>query len=172
MILPIAGHEPDVSRAGFVAANAAVCGNVVLGEDSTVWFSAAIRAEAEYVKVGARSNVQDQAMLHTQPGSPVIIGEGVSIGHGAIVHGAQIDDDVLIGMHATVLNRAHVGKGSLIAAGALVTEDTVVPPYSLVMGVPGKVVRQVSAEQLECTRWGAASYVELGAVYRAAGAEG
>ena len=141
------GHAPQVRDAAFVAPTAVLVGQVTLEPGSSVWYGAVLRADTGRILVGEDSNVQDNAVLHTGPDLDVVIGERVSIGHSAVVHGCTVGDDCLIGMHATVLNGAVVGKGSLIAAGALVTENTVIPPHSLVMGVPGKVRGTVTPEK-------------------------
>ena len=122
-------------------------GDVSLGEDVSVWPTAVIRGDVERIVIGARSNVQDGAVIHADPGKPTIVGEDCVIGHRAVVHGTILEDGVLVGMGAILLNHVRVGRGSIIAAGAVVTEGTQVPPGSLVVGVPGKVVRALSAEQ-------------------------
>jgi len=142
---------------------AVVLGDVVLSDDVSVWPTAVIRGDVERITVGARSNVQDGAVLHADPGMPTVIGEDCVIGHRAIVHGAVLEDGVLVGMGAIVLNGARVGSGSLIGAGALVTEGSVVPPGSLVLGMPGKVVRQLDAGAREVIRANARRYVEQAA---------
>ena len=120
-----------------------------------------LRGDGDAIRIGARSNIQDSAVVHTDPGYPVSVGSGVSVGHGAVLHGCTVEDDVLVGMNATVLNGARVGAGSLIAAGALVPENAVIPPGSLVAGVPGKVRRELAAAELDHVRTNAENYVEL-----------
>lgn len=142
---------------------AVVMGDVVLADDVSVWPTAVIRGDVERITVGARSNVQDGAVIHADPGMPTVIGEDCVIGHRAIVHGAVLEDGVLVGMGAIVLNGARVGSGSLIGAGALVTEGTVVPEGSLVLGMPGKVVRQLDAGARDVIRANAHRYVEQAA---------
>lgn len=146
MLVEFKGMAPDVSQASYIAPNAAICGDVTLGEGSSVWFGAAIRGEVAPIRIGKNSNVQDNATLHSDHDCPIVLGERVSVGHNAVVHGAVIENDVTVGMHATVLNGAVIGAGSMIAAGALVKERQVIPPCSLVVGVPGKVVRTLDAE--------------------------
>ena len=124
------------------------------------------RGAWDAIIIGARSNLQDNVTVHGDPGAPVWIGTGVSIGHGAVIHGCTIEDDCLIGMHATVLNRALVGAGSVIAAGAVVLEDAVIPPHSLVAGVPGKVRRQLTPDEVAGIRRNADTYVDLAAAHR------
>ena len=162
--------RPELRAASaWVAPTATVVGNVRLGEQASVWFGAVIRGDCDWVSIGARSNVQDLACLHADPGIPCQVGNDVTIGHAAVVHGAIVEDEVLIGIRATILNGARIGRGSLIAAAALVTEGSNIPPGSLVMGVPGKVVRQVTAEDLERIRHGSAHYVSAAAAFRRAG---
>lgn len=139
MIIEFKGMRPDIDKAAYIAENATISGDVTLGENSSVWFNAVMRAEVAPITIGALSNVQDHVMLHADYDCPVTIGERVSIGHSAIVHGATIEDRVIVGMGAIVMNGAVIGEGSIIAAGALVKEGMVVPPYSLVAGVPGVV---------------------------------
>lgn len=148
MIIPIEGHTPDVSQAAFVAENATVCGDVVLGKDSSVWFGAVMRAESEPMRIGTRTNIQDNVTAHIDNGFPVTIGNDVTVGHNAVVHGCTVEDGVLIGMGSTVLNGAVIGKGSVVAAGALVLEGAVVPPNSLVAGVPAKVKKTFAPEEV------------------------
>lgn len=138
----IDGVEPQVSEASFLAPGAVLLGKVELGRGSSVWYGCILRGDDERIVLGEDCNVQDGSVLHADPGEPAILGDRVSLGHGAIVHGATIADDVLIGMRAVVLNGAHVGSGSVVAAGAVVRPGTQVPPGSLVAGVPAKVRRE------------------------------
>jgi carbonic anhydrase/acetyltransferase-like protein (isoleucine patch superfamily) len=162
-------HHPEmVHETAFVAPGAVVVGNVTVGPEASLWFGVVVRGDAEAVVIGPQTNVQDGSLLHADPGQPCVLGARVSLGHGAIVHGARVDDDVLIGMGATVLNGAHIGSGSIVAAGCVVTPGTDVPPRSLVMGLPGKVVRQTSDEDLERVRATAQHYLEFGRRYREA----
>ncbi len=133
----------------FIAPNATVIGEVELGAQSSVWFGAVIRGDADKISVGDRTNIQDNAVLHADPGSPCIIGSDCVVGHSAIVHGAKVDHHVLIGMHATVLNDAEIGAYSIIGANALIPTGMKIPPYSLVLGVPAKIVKKMddSAEK-------------------------
>jgi carbonic anhydrase/acetyltransferase-like protein (isoleucine patch superfamily) len=147
----------------FIHPTAVVLGDVQLADDTSVWPTAVIRGDVERIVIGARSNVQDGAVIHADPGKPTIVGEECVIGHRAIVHGSVLEDGVLVGMGAILLNGVQVGAGSIIGAGAVLTEGTVVPPGSMVLGVPGKVVRAVSAEQQAGIRANAARYVALAA---------
>jgi carbonic anhydrase/acetyltransferase-like protein (isoleucine patch superfamily) len=143
----------------FIHPTAVVLGDVLLAADTSVWPTAVIRGDVERITIGARSNVQDGAVLHADPGVPTIIGEDCVIGHRAVVHGSVLEQGVLVGMGAILLNRVRVGAGSIIAAGAVVLEGTVVPPGSLVVGMPATVVRALSAEQQAAIVANAARYV-------------
>lgn len=145
----------------FIAKNASVMGKVTLGEDVSVWYGAVIRADVEEITIGNRTNIQDTAVIHADPGDPSRIGHDVTIGHGAIVHGATVDDFSLIGMRATILNKAKVGKFCIIGAHALVTEGMEIPDYSLAVGAPAKVIRQLTPEQAERLKLSSEHYVEM-----------
>ena len=160
-IYKVDGCVPQVGAAAFVADNATLAGDVTLAEESSVWYGAVLRADTGRITVGAGSNVQDNAVLHTGPGLDVTVGRGTSVGHGAVVHGCTVGDGCLIGMHATILNGAVIGDGCLIAAGALVPENMQVPAGGLVIGVPGKVVRPVSAAQAAAIKANEEEYLEL-----------
>lgn len=161
MISAFGGHEPSIHATAWVAENATVIGDVVLGAGVGVFYGAVIRADAAAIAIGADSNVQDGVVLHADPGMPCTVGERVSIGHNAILHGCTVGDDVLIGMGSTVLNGAVIGAGSLIAANALVSEAAVVPPGSMVVGVPGKVRRELSEAERAGVQFNAAAYTQL-----------
>lgn len=150
---------PELDESAFVALGAVVVGQVRLAADSSVWYNAVLRAEAEPITLGERSNLQDGVVCHVDAGYPVTIGTGVSVGHRAVLHGCTVEDDCLIGMGATILNGAVVGAGSLVAAGAVVLEGTVVPPGSLVAGVPGKVRRELTADEQAGIRRNAEAYL-------------
>lgn len=159
--------RPELRAASaWIAPTATVVGNVTLGDQASVWFGAVVRGDCEAVSIGARSNVQDLCCLHADPGFPCTIGADVTIGHAAVVHGATVEDEVLIGIRATVLNGARIGAGSLIGAAALVTEGAVIPPRSLVLGVPGKVVRQLTDGDIERIRRGSQHYVAAAAQFK------
>lgn len=159
------GVEPDVSETAWVAGGATLIGRVLLGARSSVWFTAVLRADGDRIVVGEETNVQDGVVVHADPGLPVSVGNRVSVGHRAVLHGCTIDDDVLIGMGAVVLNGAHIGKGALVAAGAVVLEGTTVPPGALVAGVPAKVRRQLTDEEVAAARSNADAYVRLATRY-------
>ena len=143
----------------WVAPDANVIGKVILGEDVGIWFGATLRGDNEPIIVGARSNIQEGTVVHTDPGKPVIIGEGCTIGHGAIIHGCTIGNNSLIGMGATVLNGAVIGNNCLVGANALVTEGKVFPDNSLIVGAPAKAIRTLDAEAIEGLKRSAESYV-------------
>lgn len=145
----------------FIAHNASVMGNVTFGEKVSVWYGAVIRADVETIVIGDNSNIQDTAVLHADPGDPTIIGNDVTVGHGAIIHGAIVGDGSLIGMRATVLNKAKIGKNCIIGACALVTEGMIIPDNSLAIGIPAKVVKQLSDVQAQMLKLGALHYVEM-----------
>jgi carbonic anhydrase/acetyltransferase-like protein (isoleucine patch superfamily) len=159
-------YHPEIDPAAFVHADAIVIGRVRIGARASVWPTAVIRADSEVIRIGAECNVQDGAVLHADPGFPANIGERVAIGHRAIVHGATVEDDCLIGMGAIVLNGARVGRGSLIGAGAVCKEGMEIPPNSVVLGVPGRVVRETTPEMRERIAKTVRSYLELSAAHR------
>src|SRR5512138_2519494 len=160
MIAAYAGRAPQLDPSVFVVNSATVIGDVVIGPESSIWFGAVVRGDIHAIRIGARSNVQDNATLHVVGGKfGTTLGDGVTIGHNAVVHGCTIEDGVLVGMGAIVLDDARVGAESLIAAGALVPPGMRVPPRSLVLGSPGKVVRPVSDDELERIRTSASNYV-------------
>lgn len=166
MLRSFAGRLPIIHESSYVDVSAQVLGEVTLGQQSSVWMNAVLRGDVHSIHIGHRSNVQDNAVLHGQRGVwPVVVGDGCTIGHGAIVHGCVLEDDVLVGMGAAILNGARIGAGSIIAAGAVVTEGTQVPPGSLVAGVPGKVKRSLNSTDLDLIRTYAQNYVEYTAVY-------
>jgi carbonic anhydrase/acetyltransferase-like protein (isoleucine patch superfamily) len=149
----------------FIADTARVLGMVELGDDVSIWFGASIRGDADTIKIGEGSNVQDNAVLHADPGVPCILGKECIIGHGAIVHGAVLQNNVLVGMNATVLNHAQIGEFSIVGAGAVVSERMIVPPFSLVLGVPAKVVKQLDAETQNKILQNAQAYKDLAIDY-------
>ncbi len=143
MIWELDGIAPQIADDAWVAPDARLMGNIVLEPGASVWFGAVLRGDNEEIRVGRNSNVQDLTVCHTDIGFPLTIGANCTIGHRAILHGCTIEDGVLIGMGAIILNGARIGAGSLIGAGALIAENKVIPPGSLVMGAPGKVVREL-----------------------------
>ena len=171
MLVPLGDRRPDVDPTAWVAPNATVVGAVTVGPGASLWYGVVVRADAETITVGARSNLQDGVVLHTDPGLHLVVGEGVSVGHGAVVHGCRIEDDVLVGMGAVVMNGAVIGTGSMIGAGALVPAGTVVPPRSLVVGTPGKVRRETTDDELALIRLNADHYCGLRDLHRQAVAD-
>jgi carbonic anhydrase/acetyltransferase-like protein (isoleucine patch superfamily) len=169
LLVPYDGEQPTIHDTAWLAPTATLVGPVTVHEDASVWYGAVLRADYGRITVGARSNVQDNAVFHTGSDLDVTLGEGVSVGHGAVLHGCTIEDDVLVGMGATVLNGARVGRGSLIAAGAVVLEGTEIPPGSLVAGVPGKVRRSLGDPEISRVLENAREYVELARRYKNAG---
>ena len=149
----------------FIAPTATVIGDVTLGDEVSIWFGAVLRGDSDTISIGARTNIQDNAVIHCDPNDPAIIGEECIIGHCAIVHGAKLANNVLVGMNATVLNNAEIGEFSIIGANALVTAGTIIPPYSLVLGSPAKVVKKLSEEQVEGIRINAKVYVDKAKEY-------
>lgn len=160
MFIEFDGARPQLGERVFVAPGARLIGRCRLGDDASVWFNAVLRGDLEAIEIGARSNVQDGAVLHTDFGFPCLVAEDVTIGHGAIVHGASIGRGALIGMGAVVLTGARVGERALVAAGALVPEGKEIPPGWLAMGVPARPVRELTAEELERMERGTRHYVE------------
>jgi carbonic anhydrase/acetyltransferase-like protein (isoleucine patch superfamily) len=142
----------------FVAPSADVIGSVSLGHETSIWFGAVLRGDNDWIHIGAGSNVQDGSIIHVDPGVPVVVGANVTIGHGVLLHGCHIGDGTLVGNRATVLDGARIGAGCLIGAGALVTPRTEIPPGSVVMGAPGRVVRQVQERDLEWMQRGCEAY--------------
>lgn len=160
-------YHPDYIDPGvFVATGAVIIGDVHIGAHSSVWFNAVIRADTDRILIGERTNVQDGVIIHVDAGAPALIGSGVTIGHAAVVHGALVEDDVLIGIGAKVLSGAKIGRESILGAGTLVTGGTIVPSRSLVLGLPGRVVRSLSDEEIASIKSGAARYVRYSTQYR------
>jgi carbonic anhydrase/acetyltransferase-like protein (isoleucine patch superfamily) len=165
-ILSFDAATPYVPESAWVAPNATLVGHVTLGENASVFYGAVVRGDVDSISIGAGSNLQDNVVVHCDAGKPTTIGSGVSVGHAAVLHGCTIEDDCLIGMSATVLNNAVVGAGSLVAAGAVVLEGTVIPPRSLVAGVPARVRRELTNDELDHLRDNADRYVELSRKHR------
>lgn len=166
-LLPFEDRRPDLEESAWVAPGATVVGDVRLGERASVWYGAVLRGDTEPITVGDRTNIQDGAVLHADPGFPATVGSGCVVGHKSIVHGATVEDGCLIGMNATVLNGARIGAGSVVGAGAVVPEGREFPPRSLILGIPAKQVGEVSEDQIKEIERGAAEYVERAAAHRA-----
>jgi len=167
MRIPVNGRQPQVDPSAWVAPGAVLTGDVVLAAEASVWFTSVLRGDGDIIRVGARTNIQDGCVLHTDPGLPLLVGADVSVGHRVVLHGCVIEDRVLVGMGSVVMNGARVGEQSLVAAGALLTEGTVVPPRSLVVGAPAKVRRELTDEEVELVGHNAAHYVALARRYAA-----
>lgn len=159
-------HPELIATDVYVAPSADIVGHVIVGAGSSVWFNSVVRGDTDRVVIGERTNLQDGCVIHVDAGSPALIGSGVTVAHRAVVHGAVVEDDVLIGMGVIILSGARVGRQSIIGAGALVTGGTNVPPRSLVLGLPGRVVRAITDEELETVRETARRYVEYAKQYR------
>ena len=157
---------PRIDPTAYVAPSADLIGAVTLGVRSSVWFQSVIRADDEPITIGNGTNVQDGCIVHIDPGEPVVLGDYVTIGHRAIVHGAQIEDNVMVAIGAIVLTGARIGSNSIIGAGAVVTEGMEIPPNSLVVGVPARIVKTVSDSQAARIRGTAETYIDRGARYR------
>ncbi|MEV6601170.1 gamma carbonic anhydrase family protein [Actinoplanes sp. NPDC051346] len=160
------GHTPWTAPTAWIAPTATLIGQVRIGEHSSLWYGAVIRADGDSITIGEQSNVQDGCVLHADPGIPLTVGNRVSVGHNATLHGCTIGDDVLIGMGATILNGARIGNGVLIAAGALVSQDADIPDGVLVAGVPGKIRRELTPAELADITDNATSYVDLAAAHQ------
>ena len=166
MIRSYQGHSPVIPDSCYVDVSAQVIGDVILGEHASVWMNAVVRGDVHSVRVGANSNVQDCAVLHGMRNLyPVIVGEYVTIGHNATVHGCIVEDACLIGMGATIMNNARIGEGSIIAAGAVVAENMLVPVRSLVTGVPGKVRRKLLSDDRDMILKYARNYLDYTKIY-------
>jgi carbonic anhydrase/acetyltransferase-like protein (isoleucine patch superfamily) len=161
------GRSPRIAKDCFVAENATIVGGVDLGDGSSVWFGTSIRAELENIKIGIRSNVQDNCSVHTDSGFPCVVGDNVSIGHGAIVHGSTIGSNCLIGMGSILLNGSKIGNDCLIGAGSLIVQGTEIPEKTLVLGSPAKARRAVTDEEIQRISENARHYYEFRAAYLA-----
>ena len=159
MIYDFEKHTPKLDPNCWVAPNAVVIGRVELKKDSNIWFNVTLRGDVEPIIVGEGSIIQDGSVIHTDPGCPATIGKNVTVGHLVMLHGCIIEDDCLIGIGSTILNKAKIGKNSIIGANALVTENKVIPERSLVLGSPGKIVRQVTDEEIKSIKENAEHYV-------------
>lgn len=167
LTLPYNGVWPRIAPTAFVAPNAVIVGDVEIGDEASVWFGVVIRADMASVRIGPRSSIQDNAVIHTDEGAPVIIGADCSVGHAVVLHGATVGDGALIGMGATLLNRAEVGAGCILAAGALLAEGKRIAAGQLAMGAPAKPVRAVNDEERLRMRDGVAHYLAFAREYRA-----
>ena len=166
MIKLFEGKQPQLGRNVYVSENAIVIGDVTLGDEVNIWFGAVLRGDMHYIKIGNRTNIQDNSVVHvTTKVSPTNIGSGVTVGHGAIIHGCTIEDDCLIGMGAILMDDAVIGAGSLIGAGALIPPNMKIPKNSLVVGSPGKVIRQIKEVEREMILERPQEYIDLASIY-------
>jgi len=171
IVRTIDGHTPQLGRGVFLAETCAVIGDVVIGDESSIWYSTVIRGDVMAIRIGARTSIQDGAVVHVTGGRfGTQIGDDCTVGHAAIIHACTIEDGCLIGMGSTILDGARVGRGSLVGAGALVTPGTDIPAGSLVLGAPARVVRPIQPKEREQIESGAAHYVELARRYLAGSA--
>lgn len=155
-----------ISPESFIAPNATLVGDVTVETGASIWYQAVLRGDMAPITIGARTNIQDGCLLHTNRDCPLVVGQNVTVGHGAILHGATIEDDALIGMGAIILDKAVIGTGSIIGAGTIVPEGKVIPPHHLAMGVPVKVIRELTQPELEKVRENAQVYESYAEAYR------
>ena len=166
MIYDFEKNVPEVHNESWVASNASIIGKVKLEKNSSVWFNAVLRGDIELITIGENSNIQDGSVLHTDPGYPLTVGQGVTVGHIVMLHGCQIADDTLIGIGSIILNNAKIGKNCIIGANSLITENKIIPDNSLVVGSPGRVLRKVTDEEIKLIHENAKHYVEGSKKYK------
>lgn len=164
-LIPFKGIHPQISDAVFLADGAKIIGDVAINDGASIWYNSVLRGDVNVVRVGAYTNIQDNCTLHVADNNPCIVGNHVTVGHGVILHGCTVADNCLIGMGAIILNGAEVGENSIIGAGSLITENKKIPPQSLVVGAPGKVIRTLSAEEVQLISQSAQHYQELSLKY-------
>ena len=160
-VLSYKGKKPSIGSGSFVAENSTIVGNVIIGESSSVWYGASLRAESDFIKIGNRSNIQENCVLHVDEGFPCILGDNVSVGHGALIHGSKIGSNCLIGIGSILLNGCKIGDDCLVAAGTLILEKIEIPEGSLVIGSPGIVRRKLLMEEIEKISRNAYHYCEF-----------
>jgi carbonic anhydrase/acetyltransferase-like protein (isoleucine patch superfamily) len=166
MIYDLEKKVPEISADSWVAPNAIIIGKVKLEKNSSIWFNAVLRGDIEKIIIDENSNIQDGSVLHTDPGCPLTVGKGVTVGHMVMLHGCEISDDTLIGIGSTILNKAKIGKNCIIGANTLVTENKVIPNNSLVLGSPGKVIRKVTDDEIKIICENAKHYVKNSKRYK------
>lgn len=166
MIKTIMGKTPSIHESCFIAENAAIVGDVVIGENSNIWYSTVIRSEWQPTVIGKNTNIQENSTIHIDHNFPTTIGDDVTVGHNCIIHGCTLGNNVLVGMGSTILNGAEIGENTIIGAGSLVTQNKKFPSGVLCMGVPAKVVRELTAEEIESIKESAKTYVELGKIHK------
>jgi carbonic anhydrase/acetyltransferase-like protein (isoleucine patch superfamily) len=157
--------KPQIGKNSWISETAIIIGNVKIGDNVGIWFGAVLRGDVAPIEIGNNTNIQDNAVIHSEVGYPTKIGNGVTIGHNSIIHGCEIGDDTLVGMGAIILNGAKIGKNCIIGAGSVITEGKVIEDNSLVLGVPGKVVRKVTNEEIKRIKENALSYIALKGEY-------
>jgi carbonic anhydrase/acetyltransferase-like protein (isoleucine patch superfamily) len=160
MIYDFENHTPELHKDSWVASNAVLIGKVILKKDANIWFNVVLRGDIEPITIGEGSNVQDGSVFHTDPGCPLILGKNVTVGHMVMLHGCEVADDTLIGIGSIILNKAKIGKNCIIGANTLIPENKVIPDRSLVLGSPGKIIRQVTDKEIEEIKENAKHYVE------------
>ncbi len=166
MIYDLEKNVPEINSDSWVAPNAIIIGKVKLEKNSSIWFNAVLRGDIEKIVIGENSNIQDGSVLHTDPGCPLTVGKGVTVGHMVMLHGCEISNDTLIGIGSTILNKAKIGKNCIIGANTLVTENKVIPDNSLVLGSPGKVIRKVTDDEIKVICENAKHYVKNSKRYK------
>ena len=160
MIYDFENNTPTLDKNSWVASNAVLIGKVILKKDANVWFNVVLRGDIEPITIGEGSNVQDGSVFHTDPDCPLTLGKGVTVGHMVVLHGCVVGDDTLIGIGSTILNKTKIGKNCIVGANTLIAENKVIPDQSLVLGSPGKIVRQVTDKEIEEIKENAKHYVE------------
>ena len=165
MIRSLRGRTPKLGKKVFVAENAQIIGEVEIGDDSNIWFNAVVRGDGGLIRIGKATNVQDNSILHSDIGYEVSLGDKVTIGHAAIIHGCKVSSNCIIGIGAKLLNGVIIGEWSIVGAGAVVTEGTIIPPYSIVLGIPGKIIRQTTLEDRERIKSNAEAYIQIKNLY-------
>lgn len=166
MILPFNGKTPTIGAGVFIAPTAVIIGDVTIGDGSSIWYGTVLRGDMAPIRIGAQTNLQDLTMVHTDYGHPAIVGDRVSVGHRAVVHGCRVEDEALVGIGAVVLNGAVVGRGSVVAAGSVVREGQEIPPGVLVAGIPAVIKRKIEPEAAELFRLPYQHYITLANAHR------
>ena len=161
IVKPYLDKEPVVAGA-FLAEDATVIGDVTLGAQSSIWYGTVLRGDVDKITIGARTSIQDNSVVHCATGMPTVIGNDCVVGHNAVLHSCTVEDGCLIGMGAVLLDGCHIGKGSIVAAGSVVSPGKIIPPGSMVMGLPGKVVRELTEKDLEPIAWSVQHYIDFG----------
>ena len=166
MIYDFKNNTAIIHKNSWVASNAVLIGKVILEKDANIWFNVVLRGDIETIKIGERSNVQDGSVFHTDPGCPLTLGKNVTVGHMVMLHGCEVADDSLIGIGSTILNKTKIGKNCIIGANTLIPENKVIPDGSLVLGSPGKIIRQVTDAEIEQIKENAKHYVDNSKAYK------